>query len=231
LLPFSVERCASLRFQPKNMSQHFFQFESELQNNSQEPAPSSRSHSPTVSEKLARYGSSALSGLEHLTLLVGKEELALTLIHHFGNINSLSRASFQRLREFLPQREAEAVMAAFSMSMIAESEQARSSVFDNPESVYRACVDMKLFNQEVLRVVLLDTRQRLITITDVTKGGLNESLAHCRDIFRPVISFSAHSFILVHNHPSGVIPHPVLCRMLRRSVRFFEESDNVPDAA
>jgi DNA repair protein RadC len=66
------------------------------------------------------------------------------------------------------------------MSTIAESEHALSEAFDSPESVY-----MKLFNQEVLRVILLDTRQRLITMIDVTKGGLNESLAHPRDIFRP----------------------------------------------
>jgi DNA repair protein RadC len=95
------------------MSQHIFQFESELQNNSAEAAPSSPSLSPTISEKLARYGSSALSGIEHLTLLISKEELALTLIRHFGSIKALSRASFQQLREFLPQRKAEAVMAAF----------------------------------------------------------------------------------------------------------------------
>jgi len=94
-------------------------------------------------------------------------------------------------------------MAAFSMSTIAESEHTLSDVFDNPESVYKACSDMKFFNQEVLRVVLLDTRQRLITMIDVTKGGLNESLAHPRDIFRPAISHAANSFILVHNHPSG----------------------------
>ena len=62
---------------------------------------------------------------------------------------------------------------------------------------------MKLFNQEVLRVILLDTRQRLITMIDVTKGSLNESLAYPRDIFRPVICHSAHAFVLVHNHPSG----------------------------
>jgi DNA repair protein RadC len=149
------------------MSQHIFQFETELQNNSPEAAPTSPSLSPTISEKLARYGSSALSGIEHLTLLIGKEELALTLIRHFGSIKALSRASFQQLREFLPQRKAEAVMAAFSMSMIAESEHALSTVFDSPESVYKACSDMKLFNQEVLRVVLLNTRQRLITMIDV----------------------------------------------------------------
>jgi hypothetical protein len=62
--------CSRFAFGRKNMAQHIFSFESELQNISPEPAPSSRSLSPTVSEKLARYGSSALSGLEHLTLIV-----------------------------------------------------------------------------------------------------------------------------------------------------------------
>jgi hypothetical protein len=38
------------------------------------------------SEKLARYGSSALTGVEHLTLLVGKESIALVLIRRFGSL-------------------------------------------------------------------------------------------------------------------------------------------------
>jgi DNA repair protein RadC len=54
-----------------------------------------------------------------------------------------------------------------------------------------------------LRTILLDARQRLITMIDVTKGSLNESLAYPRDIFRPVIVHSAYCFILAHNHPSG----------------------------
>jgi DNA repair protein RadC len=107
--------------------------------------------------RFALYGSSVLSGIEHLTLVVGNQSLAETLIRHFGSLKALSRASFQQLRQFLPRRKAEAVMAALSMYMILESEHARSGVFDHPESVYRACTDMKLFNQEVLRIVLLDT--------------------------------------------------------------------------
>jgi DNA repair protein RadC len=185
------------------MSQHIFQFESELQNISTEAAPSSPSLSPTVSEKLERYGSSALSGVEHLTLILGKEDLALAMVRHFGSIKALSRASLQQLLQFLPRRKAETLIAALSMSAIAESEHARSGVFDSPDAVYNACVDMKLLNQEVLRVLLLDTRQRLITMIDVTKGSLNESLAYPRDIFRPAICHSAHAFILVHNHPAG----------------------------
>jgi ABC-type multidrug transport system ATPase subunit len=132
-----------------------------------------------------------------------QQSLALFLIHRFGSLKALSRASFQDLRQFLRKRKAEALMAALAVSAIAESEHARSDVLDHPESVYRACADMKLFNQEVLRIVLLNAKQRLITMVDISKGTLNEAIAHPREIFRPVITHSAFSFILVHNHPSG----------------------------
>jgi DNA repair protein RadC len=62
-----------------------FQLESELQN-IPELSPSF-----SVSEKLARYGSSALSGVEHLTLLVGRESVAIALIRHFGSLKGLAR--------------------------------------------------------------------------------------------------------------------------------------------
>ena len=78
------------------MAHHIFQSEIELQN-IPEAAPKA-SPSFSVSEKLARYGSSALSGVEHLTLLVGKESVALALIRHFGSLKALARASFHLVR-------------------------------------------------------------------------------------------------------------------------------------
>ena len=144
--------------------------------------------------------------MEHLTLLVGKESIAFSLMHHFGSLKALSRASFLELRQFLPQQKAEAVIAALSMSAIAETEHALSDQLDNPESVYHACADMKLLNQEVLRVILLDTRYRHISTIKISKGTVNESLAHPREIFRPVIALSAYAFVLVHNHPLGNLP-------------------------
>jgi excinuclease UvrABC nuclease subunit len=119
-----VGRFALLRFRQKNMSQHIFQLESELQN-IPEAAPKA-SPSFSVSEKLARYGSTALSAVEHLTLLVGKESIALALMRHFGSLKALSRASFLELRLFLPQQKAEAVIGALSRSAIAETEHALS---------------------------------------------------------------------------------------------------------
>ena len=107
------------------------------------------SRSFSVSEKLARYGSSALSSVEHLRLLVGKDSIADALLRHFGSLKALSRASFKELRQFLPKGKAEAVMAALSISNVADAEHALSAPLNSAEAIYRANLDMKGFHQEV----------------------------------------------------------------------------------
>ena len=79
---------------------------------------------------------------------------------------------------------------------IAETEQALSERLDNPEMIYKACADMKLFNQEVLRVILLNTRLRHVSTVEISRGTINESLAHPREIFRPAVALSAYAVIL-----------------------------------
>ena len=165
------------------------------------------SQSLSVSEKLARYGSTGLSGMEHLILLVGKESIASALVRHFGSLKALSRASFQELRQFLPAREVEAVVAALSVGNVAEAEHALSSPLNNPEAIYKANLYMKGFHQEVMRVVLLDSQLRCVTKLDIFKGTVDECVTYPREIFRPVITHSSFGFVLVHNHPSGSV-HP-----------------------
>jgi DNA repair protein RadC len=135
--------------------------------------------------------------------LVGKNSIADALLRHFGSLKALSRASFKELRQFLPKGKAEAVMAALSISNIADAEHALSTPLNSAEAIYRANLDMKGLHQEVVRVVLLDTQHRCITKLDIAKGTVNESLAHPREILRPAIIHSAFAFVLVHNHPSG----------------------------
>ena len=81
--------------------------------------------------------------------------------------------------------------------------------------------------QRGVRIVLLDAKRRLISLVDVTKGTLDESLAHPREIFRTVIANAAYAFVLVHNHPSGVTPNPVL----RRTERRVPSGEALSDAA
>ena len=125
-------RFASLRFRPKNIAHHIFQLGTELQNNP-EAAPSSPSFS--LSERLARYGSFALSGVEHLRLLVGKDSIADAVLRHFGSLRALSHASFKELRQFLPKHKADAVMAALSISNVADGEHALSAPLTDAEAI------------------------------------------------------------------------------------------------
>jgi len=199
------------------MTQHIFSFESELQNNQSEVAPSSPNFSLSVSEKLSRYGVNALSDVEHLGLLVGKETLAARLLAHFGSLKALAKVSAVELRSFMTIRQAERLVAALAVSARAQAQDAYQEPFDGPETVYRSCVDMQSFRQEVLRVILLDTRFRRITAVDITKGTVDESLAHPREIFKPAISHSAYALVVVHNHPSGdVSPSEADTRLTRR---------------
>ena len=180
-----------------------------------EAAPSLPSFS--VSEKLALYGSAGLSGMELLVLLVGKKSIATALVRHFGSLKALSHASFRELRQFLPRRQAEAVMAALSVANVAEAEHALSARLNNPEAIYKANLDMKGFHQEVVRVVLLDSQLRCITKIDIAKGTVNKSVAYPREILRPPITHSSFGFALVHNHPSGsVSPSDADLRLTKR---------------
>jgi len=81
-----------------------------------------------------------------------------------------------------PRRDGQAGHHPYiTFRLIAESECALSDQLDNPESIYQNCADMKLLNQEVLRVILLDTRYRHISTIEISKGTVNESLAHPGD--------------------------------------------------
>jgi DNA repair protein RadC len=56
---------------------------------------------------------------------------------------------------------------------------------------------------EVFYVVLLNTQSRVIALSEVTRGTLNSSLVHPREVFRLSIAYGAAALVLAHNHPSG----------------------------
>jgi DNA repair protein RadC len=56
---------------------------------------------------------------------------------------------------------------------------------------------------EELHVLLLDSRSRLKRDVCVTRGTLDATTFHAREIFREAIVDAAAAVMLVHNHPSG----------------------------
>jgi DNA repair protein RadC len=56
---------------------------------------------------------------------------------------------------------------------------------------------------EEFHVAVLDTQHRLERDVTITRGILNSSLVHPREVFREAIAERAAAIVLVHNHPSG----------------------------
>jgi DNA repair protein RadC len=182
------------------MQQHFFSFESsELQKNK----PESSSHCSSVEDRLATYGSEALGTIEQLGLIVGSQEKAQALVEHFGSIDLLSRASVEQLQTFVPRAKALRLISSLRLGAVVLREERQRRTLEDPLAVAELCSEMRFLSHESLRVVLLNTKQQLIKIATVSQGSVNESIAHPREIFKPVIVHSAYSFVMVHNHPSG----------------------------
>lgn len=72
-----------------------------------------------------------------------------------------------------------------------------SDVFDLMEPHLR---DLR---QEEFHALLLSSQHRVIRQVLITRGILDASLIHAREVFRFAIAESAACVILVHNHPSG----------------------------
>jgi len=66
---------------------------------------------------------------------------------------------------------------------------------------------------ECLVVLLLNTRRRVKGHQLLTMGTKDSLLVNTSEVFRTAVIAGAAALIVMHNHPSGVIPHPVLCRM------------------
>lgn len=164
-------------------------------------------------EKLDRLGPKALSDAELLAIFfrtgkpgVNVVEMSRQLLRKFGSLQGMSRqtvADYQSISGIGPVKAKE-LAAVFEMAGRVAREEFRIRPVSTPEDVYDLLgAEMRNLNKEHLKVVLLNTRSQLIKVEDVSIGTLDETIAHPRDILRPVLVFNAHSFLLVHNHPSG----------------------------
>ena len=57
--------------------------------------------------------------------------------------------------------------------------------------------------QEVLVTLMLNTKNSIVGIQEITRGSLSASIVHPREVYKAAILHNAASIILAHNHPSG----------------------------
>jgi DNA repair protein RadC len=164
-------------------------------------------------EKLAARGASALSDAELIAILLrtgvtgtNVVDLAREILQKFGSLNELSRCGIDELKKMrgIGRDKALHLVAAFQLGQRLAHETLSKQKIDSPELVNELLGrDMRMLRKEQMRVVLLDTRYHLIRTEEISRGSVNESIAHPRDIFRPAVIASAYAVIVVHNHPSG----------------------------
>ncbi|MBN2423959.1 MAG: DNA repair protein RadC [Calditrichaceae bacterium] len=166
-------------------------------------------------EKLMHTGVESVSSAELIAILLGQGtakvnavELAKKLMRRFGSLEKLSGASLEELQEVSGIGPAKAVtlLAAFQLYRNLQKEKAKLEIknFRNPAEVarvYQPVLGHK--EQESFYVVLLNTAMNRIQDYEVTKGTLDSSLVHPREVFNKAIRSMAKGLIVLHNHPSG----------------------------
>ena len=67
----------------------------------------------------------------------------------------------------------------------------------------RVTTNVQAEAQEVFGILILNTKNRIVAVHEISRGTLNSSMAHPREVFKPAILHNAASIICFHNHPSG----------------------------
>ena len=76
--------------------------------------------------------------------------------------------------------------------------------FDAPDTIARYYMeDLRHQKQESMKLLLLNTKSRLIGETDISRGTVNSAVVSPRELFVEALQKDAVSIILLHNHPSG----------------------------
>lgn len=165
-------------------------------------------------ERMRYAGPGALSNAELVAIILrmglpGENVLRMAerLLSHFGGLPGIARANFDELCSVPGIGEAKAaqIQAVLEMGkrlMVAAPDE-RPKVRTPSDVANLLMLEMGLLEQEHLRTVLLDTKNRVIRIPTIYAGSVNTTVIRVAEVFREAIRTNSPSIILTHNHPSG----------------------------
>lgn len=165
-------------------------------------------------ERLFRAGEKALNDRELLAILLGsgtREMSALGLADQMlareGSLRTLATRRPEELRkiEGVGTAKAARLRAAFELArrLPLQAQQERVAIRHPGDVAALLMADMRDRDREVFKIVMLDTKHRILFIDTLSVGDLSGTLVHPRELFKNVIRHSSAAIILVHNHPSG----------------------------
>ncbi len=165
-------------------------------------------------ERFIKYGPNALSTHELIAIILrtgSKQqsvlELSKDILYKFHSIKELKETSLEDLIKIkgIGHSKAITLLSCFELHRRMNNETFDKSVMLNsPEVIYHYMKDnLELKTQEHLVALYMNTKGVLIKKQTLFIGSLSSSVIHPREIFKYAVSYSAASFIICHNHPSG----------------------------
>ncbi|MDP7509763.1 MAG: DNA repair protein RadC [Dehalococcoidia bacterium] len=165
-------------------------------------------------ERLKAYGAKLLNNTELIAILLrtgmqGENVLAVAtrLLAQFDGLAGLGRTTFAELcaQRGLSEAKACQLLAALELGrrFVSLAPEERM-VINSPADVANLVqAEMAVFDQEHLRVLLLNTKNEVLSIQEIYVGNVNSSMVQPAEVLRPAVRDNAPSVIIVHNHPSG----------------------------
>ncbi len=165
-------------------------------------------------EKLLRSGAASLGDNELVAVLVGaglrdRDALAIAaqLLTAAGGLAGLARTAPARLTRAAgvgPTRAAR-ILAAVELGRrtLSATRAGRPRLASPTEVADYLLADHAGHAEERFGVLLLDTKHRAIRAVAISRGTLDASLVHPREVFRAASDHAAAAVVLFHNHPSG----------------------------
>jgi DNA repair protein RadC len=165
-------------------------------------------------ERLESLGPQALTNAELIAILlrVGvKGESAVDvgqrLLNKFGGLTGLHRAQIDELKSQRAMGTAKAsqIKAAIELGrrLTLESPEEKPAINSPADAAALVQYEMCALEQEHLRVILLDRRNRVQDIVEVYKGSVNSSQVRIGELFKEAVRKNTSALIVIHNHPSG----------------------------
>lgn len=164
-------------------------------------------------ERFLKHGPEALSDAELFAILLrtgskGENVIDMSnrLISEYG-LNKLFECSLKELQEIKGIGPSKAMQILTIAELQKRVNQSKNPVkrISCAEDVFNLMYEtLKDKKEEHFYVLMLDTKNNLIgEPVLISKGILDASIVHPREVFKPAIKNSASKIILVHNHPSG----------------------------
>ncbi len=165
-------------------------------------------------ERLKRLGAQSLSDPELLAIVLRSGtpgtnviDMSTQLIRQYQGLPAMAQASMEDLCSHHGVGEAKAaqILAAIEIGrrIILAAPEARPQVRSANDVAQLLMAELAYADQEHVKVVLIDTRNYVISMPTIYKGSLNTAHIRIGELFKEAIRRNAAALIVAHNHPSG----------------------------